>query len=103
MSILSYLSYFNKQSVHTYIAQEVVDTCLPILISNLQKTSGSGAAGSAEYRGYVRARANWLVNNAVDDVIEEFQIRSANRDTVCSLAVERLVEHLVGECVANVA
>ena len=103
MSILSYLPYFNKQSVHLYVAQEIVDMCLPILTSNLQKIAGSAASGSAEYRGYVRARANWLVDNTVDEVMDEFRIRATHRDSVCSLAVDRLVGHLVGECTANVA
>ena len=103
MSILSYLSYFNKQATHDYIAREVVDTCLPILTSDLQKAAGTSAAGSAEYRGYVRARANWLVDNAVDDVMTEFQVRVANRKTVCSIAVERLVGCLAEECTSRAA
>ena len=103
MSILSYLPYFNRQAAHVYVAQEIVDTCLPILTSDLQKTPGASSAGSAEYLGYVRARASWLVDNAVDDVMDEFQIRATYREAVCSIAVERLVDYLFGGCAARAA
>ena len=79
MSILSYFSYFNKRATHDYVAREIVDTCLPILTSDLQGTAGASSTGSAEYRGYVRARATWLVDKAVDDILHEFQIRSVCR------------------------
>lgn len=103
MSILRYLPYFNRQPVHVYVAQEIVDTCLPILTSDLQETTGAGTSGSAEYRGYVRARASWLVDNAVDEVMEEFQVQITCREAICSLAVERLIGYLVEECAASAA
>lgn len=103
MSVLGYLPYFSKRSASTYVAQEIVDTCLPILTSSLEKTAGSVSTGSAEYIGYVRARAGWLVDNAVDEIMVEFQVRTSNRQAICMLAVEQLVDSLLEEPVCRAA
>ena len=89
--------FFNRRRMTSQNSRDqfvhvVADRCVPVIRQRL--TADTSRMGVAELRGYVRARAQRVVNDQVLQILKKRGLTLSVRDPLTAQALERTV-HLV--------